>query len=340
MNTFSHRCDRFEVLKKVRGRKRLFFDMSIWIELERGRTDAARSALALLRHGVANKQLLCPFQFTTIWELTKQDQSSRERLATLIEELSLNVAFAARDDVFAWECDGLVGVLLDEQPTKLLDSLFVPPGYYLSDSAECAFPDGGLPEDEQAEMSRHLQQKTEELTLTELVKMRVSSVEKMPHPNIPYQSMARNARAASGGNKAALFHGIAVEFTNQYVAPCLDRLPELRRSMARAALVAKAAGPGGSPLDFVLRHTPAIRNAAEALAGMLQETGRKDNPNDFYDLESLPVPLAYADAVVFRDKRIRNLLQDRTDLLKQNKCHYFYDLPEFITYLKGQPAQT
>ena len=333
MNTFSYHCDRFQTLRKVYNRKRLFFDMSIWIELERGRNDAAKRTLCLLRKGLAAKQLLCPFQYTTMWELTKQDQLSRERLAALIEELSLNVAFASRDDVFKWECDDLVSVLLGEQPTKISDFLFVPPAYYLSHSAKWVFPGAGLPEDEQADMSRYLQQKTEELTLTELVRMRGPSGEKMPHPNIRYQSMAQNARIASGGNKAVLHRNLAAEHINKYVAEFLGALPEPRKRRACMALDAKAAGADGSRLDFVLRRLPAIRNDAEVLAGMLEDTGRKDTPNDFYDLASLPVPLAYADAIIFRDKQIRNLLQKRTNLLKTNRCRYFYDLPDFADEL-------
>ena len=171
MSTFNTRCDRFETLKKVRGRKPLFFDMSIWIELERGYSDAATHTLSLLRQGVARRRLFCPFQYTTIWELYKQDQASRERLAALIEELSLNVAFAICDDVFRWECEDLVSGLLNEQPTKISDLLFVPPAYYLSDSEQWTFSENGLPEDEQAEMVRRVQQGKEGLTLTELVKL-------------------------------------------------------------------------------------------------------------------------------------------------------------------------
>ena len=336
MSTFNTRCDRFETLKKVRGRKPLFFDMSIWIELERGYSDAAKHTLSLLRQGVAQRRLFCPFQYTTIWELYKQDQASRERLAALIEELSLNVAFAICDDVFRWECEDLVSGLLNEQPTKISDLLFVPPAYYLSDSEQWTFSENGLPEDEQAEMVRRVQQGKEGLTLTELVKLVGPSIQNAPHPNIPYQTMAQEARAASG-DKAKRHRRSAADCVNRVVVSFFYKLPEPRKTRACRALEAKVAGADGSRMGFVLELLPAIRNHAEVLAGRIDDTGRKDDPNDFYDLNSLPVPLAYAHAIVFRDKMIRNLVRKRSDLLTQNpRCSFFDDLPGFATYLEQQ----
>ena len=149
--------------------------------------------------------------------------------------------------------------------------------------------------------------------------------------------MAQKARVTSGGNRAALHRGRDADCVDKFVVPFFYNLPEPRKTRAWRVLEAKVAGADGSRMGFVLEALPAIRNHAEVLAGRLEDTGRKDDPNDFYGLNSLPVPLAYAHAIVFRDKMIRNLVRKRTDLLKQNpRCSFFDDLPGFATYLEQQ----
>lgn len=56
--------------------------------------------------------------------------------------------------------------------------------------------------------------------------------------------------------------------------------------------------------------------------------------NDFFDLENIPIPLAYSDYFVARDKWVKHLL-DSTKLPEINNCKYFYDIDEFFNSLSN-----
>jgi hypothetical protein len=62
---------------------------------------------------------------------------------------------------------------------------------------------------------------------------------------------------------------------------------------------------------------------------------RKDSINAFFDWEIVPVPLAYADVFVSRDKGIRDVLQNRTDILRRNPCRYLSDLSDLESLLNA-----
>jgi len=50
----------------------------------------------------------------------------------------------------------------------------------------------------------------------------------------------------------------------------------------------------------------------------------------------MPVPLAYASAFVAQDKGIRDLLRNRTEILKRNPCCYCSNLTELEEWLKSE----
>jgi len=81
---------------------------------------------------------------------------------------------------------------------------------------------------------------------------------------------------------------------------------------------------------------PALRNYVEIMATVDSQPSRKDKNNDFFDYEIMPVPLAYSSAFVSRDKGIRHLLRQRTDILKRTKCHYCDDLEALEEWFKNK----
>src|SRR5205823_2789121 len=70
----------------------------------------------------------------------------------------------------------------------------------------------------------------------------------------------------------------------------------------------------GNKVCALLPHLPALHNHVEVMTCASEDPNRKDKVSDFFDLEMLPVPLAYADVFASLDKRIRNILSDRSEL--------------------------
>lgn len=55
--------------------------------------------------------------------------------------------------------------------------------------------------------------------------------------------------------------------------------------------------------------------------------------NDFFDIELVSVPLAYADLLVSTDKWINYLLTSQSFILERSRCKYFSRLQDFEEYL-------
>jgi hypothetical protein len=50
----------------------------------------------------------------------------------------------------------------------------------------------------------------------------------------------------------------------------------------------------------------------------------------------MPVPLAYAAVFVAQDRGIRDVLENRTEILTRNACRYCFDLVELTKWLRAE----
>ena len=94
--------------EKLKGRTSLFFDINVWIDLADSKSPLANRIKRLLKVLVEDRKILCPLFAPVIWELYKQQYDSILRVGELMEELSLNLWFAPKEEVFRKEATNFV----------------------------------------------------------------------------------------------------------------------------------------------------------------------------------------------------------------------------------------
>lgn len=334
--------DKEAVWRKVRDRKPVVLDMNCWINMGDDKFPLATRVKGTLRRLASEGAIFCPLSFGLICELYKQDEDSRLRVGTLMEQLSLNVSYASREEIFAWEVERAVRRLADAGPIDLSTyELYVPVLAYLTSRFHLEFPEG-FPAEHIEDFTRQLKERVESLTFTELLTMRAARktdkifdfIKQLPAPK--YSEESQRTWDMVKGDKKKIQRIESETVFNQYIKPAINKLPPpvLVKFWGYIQTVPK--DKYGGFLGDLLKSLPAIYNYVELMAAMTQQPSRKDKINDFFDNEIMPVPLAYASIFVAQDKGIRDVLRNRTEILKRNSCRYCFDLPELEEWLKAE----
>jgi hypothetical protein len=338
--TLSFAFDRDAVWKKVRDRKPVALDMNCWINMGDDKSTLATQVKGTLRRLVSEGQIFCPLSFGLIVELYKQEVDSMLRVGTLMEELSLSVSYASREEIFAWEVERAIRRLADAGPIDLsLDGLYVPVLAYLDSHFRLEFPEG-FPSEHIDEFAKKVKAGVESMTFTELLKMRANSerdtmfeyVKSIPAPKYPDEAIL----TWSKGDRQKIQRVEAEAVYKRHIHPAIIKLPmDVQLKLLSYNSTASKDKYGGV-LGHLLEHLPSINNHIELMAAMMKQPSRKPKINDFFDNEIIPVPLAYASVFVAQDKGIRDTLKNRTNILKRTTFHYCYDLAELDLWLKAE----
>lgn len=313
---------------RVKGRRSVCLDSNIWIDLADERTTEAMRVRHRLVEAVERGDLFCPLYAPLIWELYKQDRESRLRTGALMEQASLNVCLAPRMDIFTWEVHTLAHALLGEPlPPDWRGRLYVPLLGYLCQSFSLEFPDATP--SEPAEWTGDLAcDRLNRVGLTELLTMRDDEIgehiKRMEPP--PYSDLAKKMRSITGGDKGKVFRLEAESVFESVILPATRHLHPTWIPRFLAALKTLPKDRNGGVMETILVGLPAIRNYVETMAVVSQDPLRADRTNDFIDLELIPVPAAYCDLLVTRDRRIRDILVNRTKIMKNTNCEYIDSL--------------
>ena len=164
--------DKDALCGKVRNMKAVFLDMNAWIRMTDDETPQATGIKDALRRAVSGGRVFCPLSYGVLTELYKQEYYSRMRVGELMEDLSLNVAYANQGEVFAWEVERFVSRELGVGPVDLsLSGLYVPPVLYMSSALKMSYPEEADSEEVRGKVEG-LRQTLESLTVTEILKMR------------------------------------------------------------------------------------------------------------------------------------------------------------------------
>lgn len=343
--------DKDALCRKVRNMKAVFLDMNGWINMTDDKTPQATGVKASLRKAVAGGLAFCPLSYGVLAELYKQEYDSRMRVGQLMEELSLNVAYANRGEVFAWEVERFVSRELGVGPVDLsLSGLYVPPVLYMSSALKMGYPE----EDDSEGMRQYiegLRKRLESLTVTELIELdnrdgadwHGKYVKGLPDP--PLAAVVEKIRERTKGNKQTMLLFESQAALELEVIPKLVRSrPEVQRRFMEyvrdgAAEAEKGKGAKERYAAFLarlLQKMPALYNHVELVATIAQSPTQRFEINDFFDHEIMPVPLAYASVFVSQDRGIRDLLRNRTKILQRNACRYCSDLVELEAWMKAE----
>jgi hypothetical protein len=222
--------DRDAVWLKVRYQKPVVLDMNCWINMADDKSPLATRVKGVLQKQVADGIIFCPLSFGLIAELYKQAEDSRLRVGTLMEELSLNISYAIKDEIFAWEAERAIRRLADAGPLDIsMHGLYVPILAYLTSRFHLEFPTS-YPDEYIEEATKVLKQGMEAVSFTELLKMRAKRkdrifdfVKTIPPPK--FSEHAKRIRERTKGNKEWVRCIESNSVFNQYIAPVINNLP-------------------------------------------------------------------------------------------------------------------
>jgi hypothetical protein len=325
--------------RRINNRLAVFLDTNCWINMADEKSSLATQVKRTLLDRVSKNLLFCPVSFGLICELYKQSEDSRLRTGTLMEALSLNVSYASHKEIFAWEVERAVRRLADAGPIDLsLDGIYVPLLGFLTSRFRLKYPEG-FPSKDVDDCTGKIKARLESLTLTQWLRMSAGSladgisdfVRHLPAPKYSEESKRIWNMVKGSRHKIQRIEDQAV--FHQYIKPAIRKLPPpvLVKFREYAQTVPK--DNSGGFLGEFLKSLPALNNYSELMATIAQNPTRTDKINDFFDLEIMAAPLAYATVFVSEDKGIRNVLHQRTRILKRNNCQYCSDLMELAHWL-------
>jgi hypothetical protein len=343
--------DKDALCRKVRDMKAVFLDMNAWINMADDKNSEATRVEGHLSNAVAKGLVFSPLSYGLLTELFKQEHNSRMRVGGLMEELSLNIAYANRGEVFAWEVGRFVGRELGVGPVDLsLSGLYVPVVLYMSSGLKIGYPEEADSE-EMREKVEGLRQELESLTLTRMLTIAYDGgtdwegqyVKGLPDPLLA-RVVEKIRERTKGSKQMMLLYESQAAFE-------LEVIPTLRRShaevfpqimayiRARQAEADKSKGPMDQYAEFLanlLKTMPALYNHVELVATIAQNPTQRFEINDWFDHEIMPVPLAYASVFVAQDRGIRDLLRNRTKILGRNSCRYCSNLGELEAWMRDE----
>ena len=271
VNTISCTFDKDAVWKKVHSRKSVVLDMNCWINMGDGKFSSAIQTRKTLARLVDEGRIFCPLSGGLICELYKQAEDSRLRVGALMEELSLNVSYANREEIFELEVGHairrLVGVGSNDVPGS---ELYVPVAGYICSHYSLEF-DAELPSDCSRTISRQVGERLQSLTFTELLKMRAGRKEdgifefmkQLPAPS--FSDGARQTWEAMNGDKWKIQRIEAETIFKCYIQPAIRKL-SLDVQMRFLQFLKSVPQNKWGFLDELLKHLPALKNHVEIMA--------------------------------------------------------------------------
>ncbi len=326
--------DNEAVWNRIRRRHSIFLDTNCWIQMADEVNETACRVRDGLKIAVVAGKVFCPVSWGILEELFLQSGRSLAVTSNLMEELSLNACFVMRREVFQWEFAQSIGRCLGAPVDESRNGLFTTPAAFVGSRPAVTFdlPDGQTVSPEaEAGAKAHFQVEMAKIGIVELANT-MSGPRPVDAPPA-YSEAAKKAMAKFKRDKRKLFIAEASNCFTMYLAPILQRFPPQASTLWLSQLV----GPGGDEGWFrrALAELPALYNFVDIMVATDQQPARKDKPNHFMDNEIVAVPLAYADVFVAKDKGIRDLLRNRTQILTRTKCFYCDGLAELEAWLSS-----
>ena len=333
--------DRSATWEMVKDRRSACLDSNIWINLADEKTETATRVKELLIDAVAVGRVFCPLYTPVIWELYKQSRQSRLNTGALMEQASLNVCLSPSSEVFRWEVHSFAHELLGEQlPPNWSSKLYVPVSGYLG-SCFCLEFSPDTPSSIVDSIASMVSDRMNSMSLTALLTMRDERIsEHMKQMEAPqYSERIKQIRSVTKGDKEKAFRLEAESVFERVIHPAIWSLPPRLLLPFMASIKTLPRDDYGGILRTILGRLPAIHNHIETMAIVSQEPNRSDRVSDFFDLDLIPVPLAYCDALVSEDKRIRDIITRRSSILGNGKCKYVGGLLDFEQWLRESSTQ-
>lgn len=330
--------------ERVANRLSIPLDINVWNFLARDVSAEATRAKELLRDLVARGKVFCPVSFSVITELFKQNYESALRTGSLMEELSLNISFAIDKEIYNKEVKYFLQRFVDGKEIGLeKGDIYVPILAFVGTPGGLLFPaEFPASEEKREKFTQEFAAQISALKLTDLIH-NFKSILPFPLfqylPTPEYSEVWKERWDYAKGNKEKM-RDVEQDY---YVRQVL--IPELQKESARLPNEARQrfinfikSLPQNKPARAsreILENMPALKNAVEILTITGYDPNRKATMNDFFDIQMMVTPLAYADALVATDKWIRHLLTTQSSVFDVKSALYIPSLSDFVTYLNS-----
>jgi hypothetical protein len=305
----------------LHGRRVIYLDTGIWIDLADSKTDAARSCLAACRQAVEGGIAVFPSSWASVSELLEQTASdARVRQAAVMDQLSRGVCFRSAKTIGKLEARNFGFLFLCNLPARTpRGSLFTDLADYVGD-LKLSFPPEA-PAEFVAAMSELFERRIADLSHADLVSLE------------SFADVIRKGHAGFKGEYVRRLQERSVEVGSYF----RDRSGRLVAQRARkeelvhvfermlkphvTSFLESTLGPRGAglaTLDFLKRNgkvnvttlermltqlAPSACLFAELMATVTTNP-RTPEPQDFWDVEHACVGGAYADAFITRDREL------------------------------------
>lgn len=129
----------------VKGRRSIYLDTNVWIDLAEGGSDVARETLSLARLVQRSGLAIFPLSYASITEFLKQPPRRRLLVqAHIMDELSEGVSFRAWRHIRALEVRRIYEYMVQGEACSHYDEVFTVTACYLGD-ASLEYPEGTPP---------------------------------------------------------------------------------------------------------------------------------------------------------------------------------------------------
>lgn len=326
------------IFERIKDRQSVFLDINVWIDLADEKSDIAKRVRRLLMDLANSGAIFCPLSEVVLWELYKQGFDSMLRVGELMEKLSLNISFATKEEIFENEIKRFISNFIEKRSEDLQEEdLFVPVVAYLSSYGKLVFPDSWA-EDEIEEFIILFMNTLTSLKLTDFLKMRKNELAFIKKKRDPgYNNVWRNRWLAAQGNKKKIHRfeeeAIALKTILPRINKISSRLPIELQLRFIAYLKSLPRDKYGGSLEFMLSQMPALKNEVDILTVSGFDFNRRTTMNDFFDIELLAVPLAYANVFASQDKWMKHLLTNMKHWIAESRCKFVYGFGELEKYL-------
>lgn len=219
------RFDKAASWAKVAGRHSVFLDTNCWIDMADERDDVACRVRDTLRAFVSSGRVFCPLSWGLLEELSSQKGDSLKRTASLMAELSVNIIYSMRTEVFEWEVARSVAWALGEASDQTLNGLFAPPAAFVGSRFFLEWPaDSTLSDEAQNTLRKAVACELGAIDVVELADNPNWSSGPRKPPAL--SQAARRALESSKGDKRKLFLMEATNEFRMYVYPFLAKYPQ------------------------------------------------------------------------------------------------------------------
>jgi hypothetical protein len=316
-------------------------DSSVWFNLTEDINDQVKRVKLLLIDLVKRGKIFCPLTFSGISELLKRSYQNALEVAALMDELSLGVSFASDETIYRKEIERfLLNALYGEERFIEKGEIYVPAMGWIGAGGSLDFP-------QEFPASSEDRKKLTDSFAEILKSKKVSDVVKLFGGLLPLQNIVNQPNyewkkrwEENQGNRRKLR-----EIEKQTVLRrVVDRIKEetdlespeqtlVFKQKARDYIQSLPKDKDGTCATSVLERMPAHKNMVEVMTFTGFDPNRTDKMNDFYDIQLMIIPMAYADVLVATDKWIRELMKSHGKTLHARSAKYIGDWSGFENYL-------